>query len=516
MTRQDGVGGMRGCRRRVRPALVAAAVAGALALLPAAGALAQPRPSGGTGGSPGAGVVPLPIGPQAQTLTLAEAERRLLENNLAVVAARRGVDAARAQRLVASSPPAPMVSVGNSFAQFNQTTRGPQGARFLSPVNNVTVGLSVLIERGGKRTLRTRLAEEQVGVAEAQVLDALRIQLFAVRQAYFGALLARANLEVALANRSSLDRTEALLRRQVADGAIPEGDLLRFQASRLQFEGDVTSNAQAYAAAIASVAAVLAADPASFQANPAPPPRVSSGLGPAPRGSPGSAPTTVRLILSPVAFDVRGRLDQAPPRLDVGRDVLASAVASRADVVAAQRQASAASANRSLAEAARSRDVTLDTGWGRSQLQQDLPTSPNAQVTANNLFTLNLSVPIFTSRIVEGNIGVAAAQQAQAEALARQALLQARADFATAWATHEQARALLDLYNGGALNRAEEAYRSAEEAYLAGGRTLLDVLDALRTLNATRVSANQARYAVLLALAGLEQATGVSGISPRL
>ena len=70
--------------------------------------------------------------------------------------------------------------------------------------------------------------------------------------------------------------------------------------------------------------------------------------------------------------------------------------------------------------------------------------------------------------------------------------------------------------SGGALNRAELAYRSAEQAYLSGGRSLLDVLDALRTLNATRVAGNNARAAYLTALAQLEFATGVSGLAARL
>ncbi|MCO6418967.1 TolC family protein [Siccirubricoccus sp. KC 17139] len=466
-------------------------------------------------GNPPAGMAPLPVGQAARPLTLSEAEAQLLERNLVLVAARRGVDAARAQRLVASALPPPQVSVGNTIGQFVETERGAtRGARLFSPSNNIAVGLSVLIERGGKRELRTRVAEAQIGQAEALVLDTLRTQLFQLRQAFLGALLARANLEVALANRASLDRTEALLRRQLRDGAIPEGDLLRFQASRLQFEGDVTSNAQAYAAGVAAVAALLAADPAAFapgsgQIAPMPP-----GIGAAPGGGPASAPTTVRAVLSPVAFDLRGRFDQAPP-LGIGRDTLAQGVMSRADVVAAQRQLNAAEANRQLAEAGRSRDVTVNGSWARSRLSQDLPESRD-RIDAVNSFGLQLSVPIFTRRIVEGNIGVATAQSGQAEAQARATLLQARADFAAAWAGYEQAKALLDLYAGGALGRAEEAYRSTEQAYLAGGRSLLDTLDALRTLNATRIQANQARYAYLLALATLEQATGVSGISPRL
>ncbi|MFC7476823.1 TolC family protein [Dankookia sp. GCM10030260] len=474
------------------------------------------------------GSLPLPLGRDAARLTLAEAEQLLIEHNLGVIAARRGVDAARANRLVAASLPPPQVTVGNSFAQFNETKGGgTKGARFLSPSNNIVAGLSVLVERGGKRTLRTRVAEDQIGQAEALVLDAVRTQLFALRQGFLGALLARANLEVALGNRMSLDRTETLLRRQLRDGAIPEGDLLRFQASRLQFEPDVTTNAQAYAAGVAAVAALLSADPAAFQAGAGQigalgiTPSVPGSLGAVPPSQraaapagPASAPTSVRTILSPVAFDLRGRFD-AVPQLGIARDDLARGIETRADVVAAQRQLAAANSNRLLAEAGRSRDVTLNGSYARSRLSQDLPNSTDP-LDAVNSFGIQLSVPIFTRRIVEGNIGVASAQAGQAEAQARAALLQARADFAASWATYEQSRALLTLFTGGALSRAEEAYRSTEQAYLAGGRSLIDVLDALRTLNATRIQANQARYAYLLSLAQLESATGVSGIAPKL
>lgn len=453
----------------------------ALALLAPLPSLAQNRPQ------PAA----LPNAQGARSMTLADAERLLLERNLAVVAAQRGVDAARAQRLIASSLPPPQVSVGNTFGEFREVqgsgAQAPRG-RFLD--NNITVGLSMLIELGGKRELRTRLAEQNIGVAEAQVLDALRLQILQLRQAFIGALAARANFEVALANRASLDRTEALLRRQLQDGALPEGDLLRFQASRLPFESDVTSAATAYAAAVAQVAALLALDAANVT--------------PAARAS----------GLPPVALDVRGRLDTRA-ELGVPREVLADAVQNRADVVAALRQAQAAGVNTNLAEAGRWRDVTLNGGWNRSRLSQDLPESTRT-LTANNQFTFNLSVPLFTDRIVRGQIGVAQGQQGQADALAQAQLLQARADFAAAWTNYEQSRALLRLYTGGALTRAEQAYRSTEQAFLAGGRNLLDVLDALRTLNATRLAANNARAAYLNALATLEAATGVSGVSPRL
>ncbi|MBX6373699.1 MAG: TolC family protein [Acetobacteraceae bacterium] len=438
--------------------------------------------------------VALPGNPRS--LTLEEAERLLVERNLALVAARRGVDVARAQRLVASSPPPPQAAIGNTFGQVWES--GRYGPRILGPNNNLSLGLSIVIERGGKRELRTRLADEQIGVAEAQVLEALRGQVFQLRQAFLGALLARANLDVALANRAALDRTEALLRRQAREGQIPEGDVVRFQASRPAFEADAATAAQNYAAAVAALAALLAEDAAA-------------GTGETPTRA-AVRPRTG--TLTPTAIAPRGRLDaNAVP--GVTREQLVEAAEHRPDVVAAARAAAAAAANRALAEAGRSRDVTLGLSASRARADQEVP-GGGERAAHLDAAGFTISIPIFTGRIVEGNIGIAAAQQAQAEAQARAALLSARADVAAAWAAWEQARALRALYDSGALRRAEEAYAIAERAYLAGGRSLLDVLDALRTLNATRTAANQARYSALLALAMLEQASGVTGLMPRL
>lgn len=428
---------------------------------------------------------------QGRSIALDAAERLLLERNLVVVAAQRGLDAARAQRLVAASMPPPNLSIGNTTGEVNEYGQSLQGTRLYWPTNNFMLGLSVVVEGGGRRSLRTRFAEEQISVAEAQVLDILRQQIFQLRQVFLQALLARANLDVADANKISLDRTEALLRRQAQEGQIPEGDLLRFQASRPALEADAAIAAQTYAAAAATLAALLAEDPA-----------IASGSSPAGRPRLGRT--------GPVAITPRGRLDVSV-ELGFTRDQILAATENRADVLVVKRNLSAASVNRELAESQRTRDVTVGIMAGRTRLSQNIPGS----ATANDQLGLSLSIPIFTSRIVEGNVGVAAAQQGQAEALARATLLGARADAATAWISWEQARALRALYDGGALRRAAEAYAVAERAYLAGGRSLIEVLDALRTLNTTRIAANQARHASVLAIANLEQASGISGLMPR-
>jgi outer membrane protein TolC len=420
--------------------------------------------------------------PASGGLTLADAQAMLLERNLALAAARRGVEIARAQRLVADTAPAGSITYGQTAAQMSEERRlsGFYGNRAVSPLNNASFTLNVVVERGGKRELRTLVAAEQVSVAEAQLLDAMRDQLFQLRQAFINALQARADLRVALDNRNSLNQTEALLARQVRQGGIAESELLRFQASRLPFEQQVAAAIQAQAAAVARVAALLGQDAVA-------------------RGA---------------TLELGGSLaNQAP--LGLTQAALAAAIGERPDVLAAERGVAAADASTRLAEAGRSRDLSIGGSLSRTELSQDLP-SASRGLRANNAVGITLSVPIFTQRITEGGIAVAMAQRAQARAQADGVRANALADLAAAWAGYEQARTLMALTSGAVLRRAEEAYRATEAAYLAGGRNLLDVLDALRTLNATRQAANAAQAAHALALATLEQASGVGGIMPRL
>ena len=77
------------------------------------------------------------------------------------------------------------------------------------------------IETGGKRHKRIDNAESQLQAAEAQVLDALRNQIFQMKTLYFSAVLARENQKVATEVLESVDRTEALIKRQVVGKLCP-------------------------------------------------------------------------------------------------------------------------------------------------------------------------------------------------------------------------------------------------------------------------------------------------------
>src|SRR5262249_17948681 len=109
-----------------------------------------------------------------QRLTLKQAADLLVQRNLAVLAARYDIDAARAVRLVASLRPNPTVTLGmeqiNPAVSPKSLTRPVEGH---AANTTYTTRVDQIIERGGKRRLRTEAAQYNVEAAEAQLLDVL-------------------------------------------------------------------------------------------------------------------------------------------------------------------------------------------------------------------------------------------------------------------------------------------------------------------------------------------------------
>src|SRR6266853_496773 len=153
-------------------------------------------------------------------LTLVQAENLLIERNLTVLAARYQIDASRADRLIASYKPNPVLTIGAEQLPFYSPIRG-SFPRLLSTnpdagANPVyTLRVDKIWERGGKRELRTSVADEQIKVSEAQMLDAVRTQMFQLRRAFTVATLARANLRLAQTSEQQYAQTQALTQVKV-------------------------------------------------------------------------------------------------------------------------------------------------------------------------------------------------------------------------------------------------------------------------------------------------------------
>jgi cobalt-zinc-cadmium efflux system outer membrane protein len=408
-------------------------------------------------------------------LTLEAAEQLLVQYNLTVVAAHYGVDNARAQRLIASVRPNPTLTLGAEA--FDLSAPGKNlFSNSDSAANRVyTARIDQVFERGNKRSLRTEAAELQVQAAEAQVLDTIRTQLLQLRQAFYTAVLARENVRVAQENLDLTNDTERLIKTRVHAGDAPEWDLIKFQTSKVQFQRDLAAARLAYQQAVRDVLTFVGA---TF-------PTISSPM--------------------PVALDapleVIGALRAEPLTVSFSLEELRQiALETRPDVLAAQRNIEAAQRTRDLAYAQRHRDVDVALEYQR--------------IGGDNTIGATVSFPLFLSHKFEGQIKQGLAQVQQANVGLDQAKLQAITDVEKAYQAYQASRQILQVYTTEALARAEESFRIAGVSYRQGATSLLELQDAQRTLNQTRVAANQAFFDYRMSLYQLEQATGKNLVKP--
>jgi len=423
----------------------------------------------------------IPASQPAGRLSLQTATDFLIKNNLSVIAARYNVDILRAQRIAAGLRPNPTMTFSATQFAIPRLFHLPSDAIKTNNENGAanttyTVEVDRLIERGSKRELRSEQADFNTRVGEAQVQDALRQQLFQLRQGFFTAVLARENLRVAQENLDHFDRTESLLFVQVKEGYSAGVDLKRVQLQRLQFQRDVAMGGQSYQQAVRDVLNLI-------------------GQGDAPSG----ANSTQLITLSspsqigfPQGF-IDGNLEIIPELVWID-DLRRMALADRPDIKAAELTVEAAKAGLKLAEAQRVRDVTVGGQYSRTG--------------SDNTVGAVVGLPLRTGPRVNAAIAQATSTKLQAEAQLRLTRTQALTDVEKAFSAYQVSRERLRLFSGGALATANDVRRIEEIAYRDGAKGLLDYLDAQRTYNQTLVDYNQCRFDFLMSLYQLEFATG--------
>jgi cobalt-zinc-cadmium efflux system outer membrane protein len=425
----------------------------------------------------------IPASQLTTRLSLQTATDLLIKNNLPVIAARYNVDILRAQRMTAGLRPNPTMTFTATQFAIPRVFQLPANAFKTNNENgaaNTTYTLEVdqLIERGGKRELRSEQADHNTKAAEAQVQDALRQQLFQLRQAFFTAVLARENLRMAQENLNHFDRTENLLFVQVKEGYSAGVDLKRVQLQRLQFQRDVVTAGQGYQQAARDVLNLI-------------------GHGDAP-----SAANSTQLITwsspSETGFPqdfIDGKLEIIPELLWID-DLRRMALANRPDIKAAEFGLEAANAGLKLAEAQRVRDVTIGGQYSRTG--------------SDNTVGLVVGLPLKIGPRANAAFAQATSTKLQAEAQLRLVRTQALTDVEKAFTAYQVSRDRLRLFTGSALATANDVRRIEEIAYRDGAKGLLDYLDAQRTYNQTLIDYNQTRYDFILSLYQLELATGTA------
>lgn len=402
----------------------------------------------------------------AQALTLAVVEARVAACHPDVRAAELVLRTATADQQTAGQGPNPQLTVG-----AGSVGRSVGAGALWNKTFDHQLRVDQLIERGGKPMLRRVMAQAQRDASEADYAQVQRQALAATRKAYFDLSAALSRLQETRSAAALADSSRNALQRRAAAGDTAPLDATRFglEALRLhadlrQAEADVQTQRQQLAQLIGAT-------------------------------EPGAADITPVDRLDDFTIAAVGLSDASLPSW-------------RPDVQAASKRVLAAQAARDLARAMRTRDVSVGLQLDRFPVSDANPSG------TGNTVSVSLGVPLFMRHAYDG-------ENARAEAdvqAAREAELRvsngARQDAERAW---HQWRAAVDRHDIVArelLPAAERVTAGAELAYSKGATSVLDLLDARRSLHVARIELINASADRAKAAADLDAAVPRSPFAP--
>ena len=164
----------------------------------------------------------------AQDLSLDEALTLAHKNSATLSAATARVEGAKAHLQVADSPPNPTIALAQPYSIKGQTGGFDEG-----------ILAAQIFELGGKRAARAGVAQGELAAIQAEQSSALASLDFAVRSAYFEALSADAQRELAASflqvNQKFLDAGQA----QFQAGDVARRDVVRAQIEVARAQGEL-------------------------------------------------------------------------------------------------------------------------------------------------------------------------------------------------------------------------------------------------------------------------------------
>jgi cobalt-zinc-cadmium efflux system outer membrane protein len=377
--------------------------------------------------------------------------------NLALAAERFNLPATEAQIALARVFPDPAVTGGVlSYDASHQHAPTVVGA-----------GVSGTLELGGKRSARIEAATQARTQASAELDDFFRGLRATAASAFVDALLSRLVLERKRITLDRLDRLVIVNQERFRAGDIGEIAVAQSRVEAHRFRGEV----------IASESDVRAADLAL---------RLLAGA------------TEKREIVP------RGDL-LLPPRPFDAEAMVAEARARRPDVVARRVAVTGAESRVRLAHANRWVDLGLSLGW------QHTPANHygGSDNPAFEALSANLTLPLPFSRVYRGELDGALAEKGRAEVALAATELTAEIEVRQALVRYSGAVEQLKVFTGDVLTDAERVFKATSYNYQRGGASLLEVLEAQRTVNEVFLSYYAALAAHARALIGVEQAAGL-------
>ncbi len=372
-------------------------------------------------------------------LTLRQAEQLFASGNRELLAAKRAVEGAEANTLIAGQRPNPVLSLGLSSVNVNrgQGNMNQNGANGIwDKTYNSSLQVSQLYERGNKRELRTAVAESAVKASGFDLKETYRQQALTMATAYYDLKLAQEILLIQRENVASYDKTLQAAQLRLKAGDVASADVARIRVDALRASNDLRQAEASVQKAQALLAYLLGKDQDAS-----------------------------KLYVS-----------DPWPSLEPGQ--LANAENSwlpqRSDVQAADARMEQAQQARKLAESLKTRDLTWSLAYQHFPGQE--PGSAPDTVGAA------VSIPLFTNYQYEGEAARAEVDYTSAMEAKEQVRAAAVAEMRRAKADLQAAVDKNQRFDQSILSEAQKASEAAEFAYQHGAMSVMDLLDARRIL----------------------------------
>ena len=413
-------------------------------------------PAPGTTQVPGIPKLPTPVlQPPSVVITIEQAIDFAKRNNPTLQANRTLIYQNREQEVTANLRPNPVLTVDAQFLPI--FTPDMFTSNYINYNAEFDAGIAYLFERGKKRQHRLQAARDQTAVTEAQVTDAERTTVESAAQEFITALLAKSNLEFAEQFLQSYEHSVGISQEQFKAGGLSKSDLLKIQLQTLQFQTDVTAARIARVQALGSLRQLM-------------------GFGSVPRD-----------------YDVAGDLAYRPITLKL-EDLQARALKLRPDLQAAERSVEAAKSQIGLAKANAKQDVTFTFDYS------------HVNASNNGSFFFSIPLPIFNRN--QGEVARTYFALTQSQFQQSAAEQQVLTDVRNAYEALLNGEEVVQLYEKGYLQQAQQSLDITQFSYQHGAASLLDFLDAERTYRATELSYRQALATYMNAVEQLRQAVG--------
>ncbi len=372
--------------------------------------------------------------------------------NIDVIRARLALKTARANLRSADTAPNPVLSVNALQIRPSQV-----GSLSYPKLVDTIARVDVPLERGGKRQARTGSAMALINAAQGDLAGARRDMREAVFDAYYDLKAAEAKIATLQAIAQSYGESLTIATTQRKAGALSTGDLERQNVEASRARSDLMQSVTDRHAAQLALATLIGKEMEA-----------------------GTLATT-------------GDWPVAQTQGSESPDALAM---QRPEVIAAHARVEAARRDLMGAHALRYPDVTVGVQYERA----------DGDVGVGNSVGLGVSVPIPVRNQYRGEVDAAGVALARAEAEERKATSVATADIMIARQALTEANQRRQEFEQVQLPAARKAADVAEFSYKNGATSLIELLDARRSLRAVELGAIDAQSNQAQAIARLRAA----------